>query len=125
MTPISASAGYETGSKREAFWSILKAADFLVDRFASAELFLASPRRREIKCLLLDIHQPGMSGFELQRHLHDAGDPVSIVFVTAHGDACLRDLGMKAGASGFLNKPVRSQELLKEVQRAPDMEQLG
>lgn len=64
-----------------------------------------------------------MSGTELQRYLRDAGDLTPIVFITAHGDASLRDLAMKAGAISFLNKPVRSQALLKEVQLALDREQ--
>ena len=59
-----------------------------------------------------------MSGVELQRRLIDANSPLPIIFVTAHGDASLRDLVMKAGAAGFLNKPVRSDALLKEIYAA-------
>jgi FixJ family two-component response regulator len=43
---------------------------------------------------------------------------VPIIFVTAHGDASLRDLLMKSGAAGFLNKPVRREALLKEIYAA-------
>jgi FixJ family two-component response regulator len=50
--------------------------------------------------------------------LIDANRAVPIVFVTAHGDAALRDLAMQAGASGFLNKPVRSDALLKQIRVA-------
>jgi FixJ family two-component response regulator len=59
-----------------------------------------------------------MSGIELQRRLLDANCTVPVIFVTAHGDASLRDLVMKAGAAGFLNKPVRSDTLLKEIHAA-------
>jgi len=38
--------------------------------------------------------------------------------VTAHGDASLRDMLLKAGAAGFLNKPVRSDTLLREIHSA-------
>ena len=41
-----------------------------------------------------------------------------IIFVTAHGDESLRELVMEAGAAGFLNKPVRSEALLKEIRAA-------
>lgn len=103
---------------REALGSVLKAAGFLTSTFASAEEFLDSDGRQDTACLILDVRLPGMSGVEMQRHLLDAGNQVPIVFVTAHGDASLRDLVMKAGAAGFLNKPVRSDVLLKEIQAA-------
>ena len=103
---------------REALRSVLKAAGFLTDTFASAEEFLDSPRRSTTSCLILDVRLPGMSGIELQRRLVDANSDVPVIFVTAHGDGALRDLVMKAGAAGFLNKPVRSETLLKEINAA-------
>ena len=105
---------------REALGSVLKAAGFLIATFPSAEEFLGSAQREDTTCLILDVRLPGMSGIELQRRLLDANSNVPIVFVTAHGDTCLRDLAMKAGAAGFLNKPVRSDTLLREIQAAID-----
>ncbi len=103
---------------REALGSVLKAAGFSIDTFASAEEFLESPHRQNIACLILDVRLPGMSGVELQRHLIEARNLLPIIFVTAHGDASLREMVMQAGASGFLNKPVRSEALLKEIRAA-------
>lgn len=105
---------------REALGSVLKAAGFLIDTFPSAEEFLASPHRQEIACLILDVRLPGMSGIELQRRLFESGCTIPIIFVTAHGDASLRDILLKAGAAGFLNKPVRSDTLLREIHAALD-----
>ena len=90
----------------------------MTNTFASAEEFLDSSKRRNTTCLLLDVRLPGMNGIELQRRLLDANSPFPIIFVTAHGDAAIRDLVMKAGAAGFLNKPVRSDTLLKEINAA-------
>ena len=103
---------------REALGSVLKAAGFSIETFASAEEFLDSPHRQKIACLLLDVRLPGMSGIELQRRLIEAKERLPIIFVTAHGDASLRELVMQAGAAGFLNKPVRSDALLKEIRTA-------
>ncbi len=103
---------------REALSSVLKAAGFSVATFASAEEFLNSPSRRNIACLILDVRLPGMSGIELQRRLIDFNSPLPIIFVSAHGDASLSELVMKAGAAGYLNKPVRSDALLKEIRAA-------
>jgi FixJ family two-component response regulator len=102
----------------EALGSVMKAAGFMTNTFATAEEFLNSATRLNTACLILDVRLPGMSGVELQKRLADAGSQIPIVFVTAHGDASLRDLVMKAGAAGFLNKPVRSDALLKEIYAA-------
>jgi FixJ family two-component response regulator len=103
---------------REALGSVLQAAGFATNTYATAEEFLNSADRRNTACLILDVRLPGMSGVELQRRLADANSQVPVIFVTAHGDASLRDLVMKAGAAGFLNKPVRSDELLKAIYAA-------
>jgi FixJ family two-component response regulator len=103
---------------REALSSVMKAAGFLTDTFATAEEFLDSAKRQDTICLILDVRLPGMSGLELQKQLADANSHLPIIFVTAHGDASLRALAMKAGAAGFLNKPVRSDTLLREIHEA-------
>jgi len=103
---------------REALGSVMKAAGFLTSTFASAEDFLDSANWRDTACLILDVRLPGMSGVELQRWLAELHCGLPIVFVTAHGDASLRDLVMKAGAAAFLNKPVRSDTLLREIHSA-------
>lgn len=102
----------------EALGSVMKAAGFSILTFGSAEEFLGSAEWRNTACLILDVRLPGMSGVELQKHLIESKSQVPIIFVTAHGDASLRDLVMKAGAAAFLNKPVRSDALLKEIRVA-------
>jgi two-component system, LuxR family, response regulator FixJ len=100
---------------REAIGSILKAAGFAVSNFGTAEEFFDCSQRESTGCLILDVRLPGMSGIELQRRMQEARSTTPIVFVTAHGDDRLRDLLKKAGAAAFLNKPVRSDALLKEI----------
>jgi FixJ family two-component response regulator len=103
---------------REALASLLRASRFAIDTFSTAESFLDSPRRKEVSCLILDVRLPGMSGIELQKRLAEEGSYCPIVFISAHGDAAVRDLVMKAGAVAFLSKPVRSQALLQEINAA-------
>ena len=100
---------------REALGSLLNAAGFSTQVFASAEDFLNSAHRQNTICLVLDIRLPGMNGIELQRALNASGSSIPIVFITAHGDETVKDLVMSSGAAAFLNKPVRSSVLLKEI----------
>jgi FixJ family two-component response regulator len=103
---------------REALASLLKASRFTIDSFSTAEAFLEFPRRKQTRCLILDVRLPGMSGIELQRRLVDDGDRFPIIFISAHGDDSVRDLAIKGGAVAFLSKPVRSQALLNEIAAA-------
>jgi two-component system response regulator FixJ len=103
---------------REALASVLKAAGFSARTFPTAEEYLACEDCDETACLVLDVRLPGMSGVELQKRLTEANNLTPIIFVTAHGDASLRDSLMRAGAAGFLYKPVRSEALLKEIRKA-------
>jgi len=103
---------------REALESVIKAAGFSPKTFASAEEFLACDDCHDTACLVLDVRLPGMSGIELQKQLSKADSRFPIVFVTAHGNATLRDSLIRAGAAAFLHKPVRSDALLKEIRRA-------
>jgi FixJ family two-component response regulator len=102
----------------EALGSVLKAAGFAIATYATAEEFLADPRHQTKACLILDVRLPGMNGIELQRELGARQSQIPIIFVSAHGDASVRDLVMRAGAASFLSKPVRSASLLNEMCRA-------
>jgi FixJ family two-component response regulator len=108
----------DDASLREALGSVLKAAGLVARTFASAEEFLACKDCDHTRCLILDVRLPGMSGVELQQQLLRVGKELPIIFVTAHGDAQLRDSLMRAGARAFLNKPVRAEALLREIDGA-------
>jgi FixJ family two-component response regulator len=105
-------------SLREALGSVLKAAGLSARTFASAEEFLACDDCDNTRCLVLDVRLPGMSGVELQKQLQNLNNSLPIIFITGHGDSALRDSLMRAGASAFLTKPVRSDALLREIGKA-------
>jgi len=82
---------------------------------ASAEEFLAARPPDGPACLVLDVQMPGLSGLDLQRELLRTGHLLPIVFITGHGDIPMTVEAMKAGAVGFLTKPLRNQDLLDAV----------
>lgn len=83
--------------------------------YASAEEFLAARPPEGPACLVLDVQMPGLSGLDLQRELARTGHLLPIVFMTGHGDIPMTVEAMKAGAVGFLTKPLRNQDLLDAV----------
>ncbi len=86
--------------------------------FDSAEKFLASYRHGMTGCLVLDYSLPGLNGLQLQDELNIRKILLPIIFLTAHGDAPMADRAMKAGAFGFLMKPVQIELLLEKIQAA-------
>jgi len=96
----------------------LRAADYQVETFGSAEEFLARRRSDAAGCAVLDLQMPGPGGLELQEALAQAEEPLPVVFLTGHGDISSSVHAMKRGAVDFLTKPVRGDELLDAVQRA-------
>ncbi len=86
--------------------------------FPSAAAFLASERREEPACLVLDIDLGGMTGFELQEHLVGAGSRLPVIFITAHDDPPTRERARQAGAVAYLPKPFDDALLLEAIARA-------
>ena len=86
--------------------------------FGSAREFLLSARPDAPACMVLDVRLPDLSGLDLQRELRELDIHIPIIFITGHGDIPMTVEAMKAGATEFLTKPFRGQDLLDAVQRA-------
>jgi FixJ family two-component response regulator len=98
---------------RQALGDCLESAGYGVQDFGSAEEFLVSGAAKTAACLIVDIQLPGITGLELQDKLNGADHRLPIIFVSAQGTSANREKAMKQGASGFLSKPFRREDLLK------------
>jgi len=106
-------------SVRESLQSLIRSAGMEVKVFASAEEFLSSVNGSKIDCLVLDVRLPGMSGFELQRHLVASRRNVPVIFMTAHGyDDRTRSEASPDWTVAYLTKPFSEEELLDAVHAA-------
>ena len=88
--------------------------------FKSAEDFLDSNFSETPCCLILDIHLPGMSGLDLQRHLTTSGARIPVIFITGHDRRRLEEEAMRIGAIAYLRKPFDEQVLLDAIQLASE-----
>ena len=100
---------------RNSLRNLLESFGLRVRAFSSAEDFVTYRRASDGTCLILDIQLPGMNGLELQHHLSNRRTPISIIFITAHGEDNVREQALLDGAAAFLSKPVSSKELLDAV----------
>ncbi len=105
-------------SVREAARRLVKSLGYATATFASAEEFLQSGRLQETDCLITDVQMPGMSGVDLQDHLAASGDTTPVIFVTAFPEAAVRHRALRAGALGFLSKPISEQSLIACIDKA-------
>ena len=105
-------------SIREAIQSLVSLEGLRVETFASAQDFLRRNRPDLPGCVVLDVELPGLSGLDLQRELAAHGITLPIIFITGYGDIPMSVRAMKAGATEFLTKPFRDQDLLNAIQQA-------
>jgi FixJ family two-component response regulator len=106
-------------SSRRAFERVLAAAGFRPVAFASAEALLASDATVGAACLVLDVHLPGLSGFELRRELfRSRTEQPPVIFMTGHDNPAARDQAEALGAVAYLPKPFAAQTLVAAVAQA-------
>lgn len=86
--------------------------------FSSAEEFLAADAAGKVKCLLLDIGLPGMSGLDLQKELKSGGYKFPIIFITARKDESVRLRAVEQGAVSILFKPFSDLALQEALGKA-------
>lgn len=104
---------------RSAVDSLLRSVGYRVKCFATAgDLCQDVASLNQADCLILDVRLPFTSGLDFQQKLADMGSGVPIVFVTGHGDIPMSVRAMKAGATDFLPKPFRDQDILDAVAAA-------
>jgi FixJ family two-component response regulator len=108
----------DDASVRRALQRLLQSAGFTVETFSTAREFLDANYWAQTDCLVLDIHLPGMSGFELQEYLAVSGVPIPIVFITALDDVSTRERVNRAGGVGYLRKPFDQDTLIEAISRA-------
>jgi FixJ family two-component response regulator len=105
-------------SVRESLPDLIREFGFDARAFASAEEFLASDGQASVKCLVLDVAMPGMSGPDLQRELKRQGLDIPIIFITAQTNDGVRPRVLKQGAVACLFKPFSDTALREALNSA-------
>jgi len=103
---------------RDALGLLLKSVGLQSRLYASALEFLEDYSPERHACLVADIRMPGLSGLELQQRLNEQHAEIPIIFITGHGDVPMAVNAMKSGATDFIQKPFRDQDLLDRINKA-------
>lgn len=103
---------------RTALGRLLRLENYEVVAFPSGEAFLASLAARLPGCVILDVHMPRLSGFDVKARMRAEHFDVPAVLITASNDPALDHTALVAGAVRLLRKPFSNDELLAAVEAA-------
>lgn len=65
--------------------------------------------------VILDVMLPGMTGFEICKHIRESS-ALPIIMLTARGDVTDKVVGLELGADDYLPKPFEPRELVARIQ---------
>jgi DNA-binding NarL/FixJ family response regulator len=102
---------------RESVRVVLESAGFAVEEAGNAEDALRIAAERQPSLVLLDVHLPGFSGYEICRLLREEhGQRLGIIFLSGTKmESIDRATGLGFGADDYVLKPFEPEELVARV----------
>ena len=105
-------------SVRKAIGRLLRAEEMGVETYSCGSDLLAVIETHAIDCILLDLHMPTLSGFEVLQRLAKMGNRVPVIVITGYDSPDAQTRVIADGAVAYLLKPVEQQVLLDAIAKA-------
>lgn len=83
--------------------------------FETCQEFLDAGAAKFGDCLVLDVHLPGISGFELMEILALRHMSLPTILITGRFDRAIRDRAMALGALTLLEKPIDFEAMMAAI----------
>jgi FixJ family two-component response regulator len=97
---------------------LMRSIGYRAKSFVSAETLLMSSDLFLFDCVVVDLHVPGIGGFNLVRQLRNQGAMTSAILVTVFPDKQLDEEAVSVGAQCLLRKPFKATTLINYVERS-------
>jgi two-component system, chemotaxis family, chemotaxis protein CheY len=109
----------DSPSMRELVSFTLKNAGYQVIEAADGKEALSRMAGAPVRMLITDLNMPNMDGIELIRHVRTLPQfkYIPIVMLTTESQDVKKQAGKAAGASGWIVKPFRTEQLVAVVKR--------
>jgi two-component system, LuxR family, response regulator FixJ len=102
---------------RDSTIALLRAAGITCRAYASGDAFLKDRDPSAGGCVLLDLHMPGLSGFQVLKDMRKTGKMLPIILFSGRTDLATEKLAKKSGAAVLLSKPAAPAELVGWVRK--------
>ena len=99
---------------RDSLKTLLELQSFSVETFETCQDLLAS-EFEDALCLVLDIHLPGMNGFDLMEAMKREKRNLPTILITARCDNAIRDRARSLGVVALLEKPIDFKDLMAAI----------
>ena len=93
----------------------LRKEGYVVDCAGDGEEGLQKATQQPFDLIVLDVMLPRLDGFEVCRHLRDAGRDTPVLMLTARDRTADKVAGLRGGADDYVTKPFKMPELLARV----------
>lgn len=103
---------------RSALARLLKTHGFDVELFESGDDFLKVAESDRADCLLLDLHMPQTTGFDVLERLSSMHIPMPAIVITGHDEPGNAQRVRGLGAADYLLKPLDESTLVEAIKRA-------
>ncbi len=103
---------------RKALRRLLATHGFQVEDYERGHDFLASLTSHPADCLVLDLHMPEFSGFDVLTAFAAQHIRMPVVVITGHDEPGTAERTRTLGASAYLTKPVDESALLSAIHSA-------
>ncbi len=110
---------------RDSTTAVLKVAGFESRPHSSGDKFLAAVEASSGGCVLLDLHMPIMSGWQVLQKLQEGGNTIPVIIVSGCSDNITDERVRKMGAAAFIAKPFPPSQLIDLVRRLFDEDGAG
>ncbi|MEO8350601.1 MAG: response regulator [Chthoniobacteraceae bacterium] len=103
---------------RKALRRLLTTHGFSVEDYERGNDFLTALPSHPVACLVLDLHMPEVSGFDVLAAFAALHITTPVVVITGHGDPDTAERVLALGAFAYLTKPVDESVLLSAIHTA-------
>ena len=97
---------------------MLESYGYEVETFSSGMAFLDNADLSSPGCVLLDSRMPEVRGQDVHHFMNEKFSPISVIYLTGHGDIPMAVDALKDGALDFFQKPVDGNALVVAVDDA-------
>jgi len=95
---------------------LLQSDGFEVQGFASGGDFLQAFDPDVAICVILDLHMPGVSGFQVLDILQTRGNTVPIILFSGRSDFTTEEYAQQAGVVALLTKPIDAARMIELIE---------